>query len=103
VHHASDPDYLDKNFAGILIIWDRMFGSFVEETHRPTYGLTKNYDTTNPLRLQYHEYGSIVRDVRAARTWRERFGYVFAPPGWTPPGVRAPGAAPAVTNAAPHH
>jgi sterol desaturase/sphingolipid hydroxylase (fatty acid hydroxylase superfamily) len=84
VHHASDPDYLDKNYAGILIIWDRMFGSFAEQTHRPTYGLTKNYDTTNPLRLQYHEYRAIVRDVRRAHTWRERLGYVFAPPGWTP-------------------
>ena len=42
VHHASDKDYLDKNYAGILIVWDRMFGTYAEETHRPTYGLTKN-------------------------------------------------------------
>ena len=49
VHHASDADYLDKNFAGILIIWDRLFGSYAEETHRPTYGLTKNYDTQQPV------------------------------------------------------
>ena len=65
VHHASDPDYLDKNYAGILIIWDRMFGTYAEETHRPTYGLTKNIDSFNPFRLQYHEYAAIVRDVRA--------------------------------------
>jgi sterol desaturase/sphingolipid hydroxylase (fatty acid hydroxylase superfamily) len=84
VHHASDPDYLDKNYAGILIIWDRLFGTFVEETHRPTYGLTHNVDTYNPFRLEYHEYGAIARDVRRARTWRERLGYVFAPPGWQP-------------------
>ena len=84
VHHASDPDYLDKNYAGILIIWDRMFGSYAEETHRPTYGLTKNVDTFNPFRLQYHEYAAIARDVRRARRWRERLGYVFAPPGWIP-------------------
>ena len=56
VHHASDRDYLDRNYAGMLIVWDRMFGSYAEETHRPTYGLTKNIDSANPFRLQYHEY-----------------------------------------------
>jgi sterol desaturase/sphingolipid hydroxylase (fatty acid hydroxylase superfamily) len=84
VHHASDPDYLDKNYAGILIIWDRMFGSYAEETHRPTYGLTTNIDSFNPFRLQYYEYAAIARDIRAARSWRERLGYLFAPPGWHP-------------------
>lgn len=84
VHHASDPDYLDKNYGGILIIWDRLFGSYVAESHRPTYGLTKNIDTSSPLRVQYYEYGAIARDVRAARSWRERLGYMFAAPGWEP-------------------
>ena len=84
VHHASDPEYLDKNFAGILIIWDRMFGTFRAETYRPTYGLTKNIDSYNVFRLQYHEFGAIARDVRAARSWRDRLGYVFGPPGWSP-------------------
>jgi sterol desaturase/sphingolipid hydroxylase (fatty acid hydroxylase superfamily) len=87
VHHASDPEYLDKNYAGMLIIWDRLFGSYAEETHRPTYGLTQNIDSYNPFRLQYHLYGTIWRDVRRARSWRERFGYVFAPPGWRPRSV----------------
>ena len=84
VHHASDPDYLDKNYAGILIVWDRMFGTYAEETHRPTYGLTKNIDWYNPVTLQYAEYRAIGRDLRRARTWRERLGYLFAPPGWLP-------------------
>jgi sterol desaturase/sphingolipid hydroxylase (fatty acid hydroxylase superfamily) len=84
VHHASDPDYLDRNYAGILIVWDRMFGSYAEETHHPTYGLTKNIDSYNPFKLQYHEYANIVRDVRAARSWRDKLGYIFAPPGWHP-------------------
>ena len=84
VHHASDKEYLDKNYAGILIIWDRMFGSYAEEVKRPTYGLTKNVDSFNPIKLQYHEYGAIVRDVRKARSWREKLGYIFAPPGWAP-------------------
>jgi sterol desaturase/sphingolipid hydroxylase (fatty acid hydroxylase superfamily) len=86
VHHASDKDYLDKNYAGILIIWDRLFGTYAQETHRPTYGLTKNIAGFNPFRLQYYEYGAMVRDVKRANTWRERLGYVFMPPGWTPTG-----------------
>jgi sterol desaturase/sphingolipid hydroxylase (fatty acid hydroxylase superfamily) len=84
VHHASDRDYLDKNYAGILIIWDRLFGTYAQETHRPTYGLTKNIDSYNPFRLQYYEYGAIVRDVRSSQGWRARLGYVFGPPGWAP-------------------
>ncbi len=81
VHHASDKDYLDKNYAGILIIWDRMFGTYAEETYRPTYGLTKNYDTSNPFRLQYHEYAAMWHDLRRAHGLRDRLGVVFGPPG----------------------
>jgi sterol desaturase/sphingolipid hydroxylase (fatty acid hydroxylase superfamily) len=84
VHHASDPDYLDKNYAGILIIWDRMFGTYAEQTHRPTYGLTKNIDSYNPFRLQYYEYAAIVRDLRGADSFRECLAYLFGPPGWHP-------------------
>lgn len=84
VHHGSDPEYLDRNYGGILIVWDRLFGSFQPELHRPTYGLTMPVGTHNVLRLQTHEYAAIVRDVRAAPSWRERLGYVFGPPGWRP-------------------
>ena len=86
VHHGSDEIYLDKNYGGILIVWDRMFGSFQPELHTPTYGLTKPVDTYNVFKLQYREYGNIFRDVRRATTWRERLGYVFGPPGWEPGG-----------------
>ena len=86
VHHGSDPEYLDKNYAGILIVWDRMFGTFVEERQRPTYGLTKPVDTYNIFKLQYGDYAQITRNVRAATSWRDRLGYLFGPPGWTPPG-----------------
>jgi hypothetical protein len=84
VHHGSDAEYIDRNYAGILIIWDRMFGTFVEETHRPTYGLTKNVDSFNPVKLQYYLYGNIWRDVKNAKRWRDRLGYVFGPPDWQP-------------------
>ncbi|WP_431773196.1 sterol desaturase family protein [Streptomyces cucumeris] len=94
VHHASQGGYLDRNFAGILIVWDRLFGSFAPETERPVYGLTKNIDTYNPLRVATHEYAAIARDVAAAEDWRERAGRVFRGPGWTPvaavPGTAAP-------------
>ncbi|MFT4126230.1 MAG: sterol desaturase family protein [Gordonia sp. (in: high G+C Gram-positive bacteria)] len=84
VHHGSDPEYLDRNYAGVLIIWDRLFGSFAPETHRPTYGLTKPVDTYNIWTLQTREYVNIGRDVKAAESWRARLGYIFGPPGWTP-------------------
>ncbi|CDR11988.1 sterol desaturase family protein [Streptomyces iranensis] len=84
VHHASQGGYLDRNFGGILIVWDRLFGSFVPETDRPVYGLTKNIDTYNPLRVATHEYAAIARDIAAARDWRERAGRVFRGPGWQP-------------------
>ena len=88
VHHASDALYLDKNYGGILIVWDRMFGTFQKELHTPTYGLTKPVNTYNLFTLQYGEYINIVRDVRQARSWRDRLGYVFGPPGWTPSTAR---------------
>ena len=84
VHHGSDALYLDRNYAGIFIIWDRMFGSFQEEINRPLYGLTKPVNTYNMVKLQTHEYVAIARDVKQAGTLREKLGYVFGPPGWTP-------------------
>ena len=84
VHHASDAEYLDRNYGGILIVWDRLFGTFREEQQRPTYGLTHPVTTFNPFRLQYAEFALMVRQVRQARHWRDRLGYLFAPPGWSP-------------------
>ncbi|TDZ98520.1 Fatty acid hydroxylase superfamily protein [Mycobacteroides salmoniphilum] len=84
VHHGSDPEYLDRNYGGILIIWDRLFRSFQQELHTPTYGLTKPVGTYNVFKLQYREYGNIISDVRSARRWRDKLGYIFGPPGWEP-------------------
>ncbi|KRD19233.1 C-5 sterol desaturase [Mycobacterium sp. Root265] len=84
VHHGMDPEYLDKNYAGIFILWDRIFGTYQDELFRPHYGLTKQVDTFNIWKLQTHEYVAIGRDVRAAKRWRDRFGYAFGPPGWAP-------------------
>jgi len=84
VHHGSNGRYLDKNYGGILIVWDRLFGTFEEERERVVYGLTKNIDTYNPLRIAFHEYAAIARDVVKSRSLREVVGYVFGPPGWKP-------------------
>jgi len=87
VHHGMDPEYLDKNYGGIFILWDRLFGSFQAELFRPHYGLTKPVNTFNIWKLQTREYVAIAHDVRAATRWRDRLGYVFGPPGWQPTGA----------------
>jgi sterol desaturase/sphingolipid hydroxylase (fatty acid hydroxylase superfamily) len=84
VHHGMDQVYLDKNYGGILIIWDRLFGSFQPELFRPHYGLTKQVDTFNIWSLQTREYVAIARDWRSATRLRDRLRYVFGPPGWAP-------------------
>jgi sterol desaturase/sphingolipid hydroxylase (fatty acid hydroxylase superfamily) len=84
VHHASQGSYLDRNFGGILIVWDRAFGSFTAETERPVYGLTKNISTYNPLRVATHEYAAIAHDLAAARSWRDRLRHLVNGPGWRP-------------------
>jgi sterol desaturase/sphingolipid hydroxylase (fatty acid hydroxylase superfamily) len=84
VHHGSNDQYLDTNYGGILIIWDRLFGSFRPESERVVYGLTKNIKTFNPLRVATHEYTAIWQDMRAAKTWKHRFGHAFRGPGWSP-------------------
>jgi sterol desaturase/sphingolipid hydroxylase (fatty acid hydroxylase superfamily) len=91
VHHATNPRYLDANYAGVLIIWDRIFGSFVEEREDdlPTYGIVSNLATFNPFRIATHEWVGIGRDVVSASNWRDRLGYMFARPGWSADGSRS--------------
>ncbi|HVS67961.1 MAG TPA: sterol desaturase family protein [Mycobacteriales bacterium] len=84
VHHGSNQQYLDKNYAGILIIWDRLFGSFEPEVAPVVYGLTKNIATHNPFRIETHEWVAMYRDVRHASSVRNALGYVFRHPGWVP-------------------
>ena len=88
VHHGSDLAYLDKNHAGILIIWDRMFGTFEPERNRPTYGLTTNINSHNPVRIAFHEWTAIGQDIRRAGSIRNALGYIFGPPGWSHDGSR---------------
>ena len=84
VHHGMDAEYLDRNYGGIFIVWDRMFRSFQPELSRPHYGLTKPVNTFNIWKLQTREYVAIARDVRSATRWHDKLAYIFGPPGWEP-------------------
>ena len=82
VHHGVNPQYLDRNHGSILIIWDRLFGTFEREREPVVYGLTKNIKTFNPICVATHEHVDMLRDVGRSRTWRERLSFVVRGPGW---------------------
>lgn len=85
VHHASNNRYLDRNHAGVLIIWDKFFGTFSEEkeNEKPVYGLTSNIETYNPFLVATHEYSAIIKDVMRAKSWKDKLKYIFYSPGWS--------------------
>jgi sterol desaturase/sphingolipid hydroxylase (fatty acid hydroxylase superfamily) len=85
VHHASNLIYLDCNHAGVLIIWDRLFGTFSPElsSEKPLYGLTKNIDSYRLDLVATHEYASLWRDFKRARLWSDKLKYLFWAPGWS--------------------
>ncbi len=82
VHHGSNRQYIDRNHGSILIVWDRLFGTFEREEEPVVYGLTKNLGSYNPERIATHEYRDIVRDVARSETWGDRLSYVLRGPGW---------------------
>jgi sterol desaturase/sphingolipid hydroxylase (fatty acid hydroxylase superfamily) len=93
VHHGSQEQYLDRNYGGILVIWDRIFRSFEPEGERVRYGLTKNIETFRPLDVAFHEYRALWADVKAAPTWRQKLAHAYHGPGWAPAaGELQPGA-----------
>lgn len=83
VHHGSDLLYLDKNHAGILIIWDRMFETFQPEMHRPRYGLTKNVNSYNPVKVAFHEWINLGKDLKKSKNLKDIWNYTFNSPGWS--------------------
>jgi sterol desaturase/sphingolipid hydroxylase (fatty acid hydroxylase superfamily) len=86
VHHAANPEYLDQNYGGVLIIFDRLFCTFVaERDDLPCrYGLVEPLRSNNPVVIAFHEWVALVRDLVRAHTWAERWSYLFGPPGWRP-------------------
>ena len=87
VHHGRNPKYLDKNYAGTLIIWDRMFGTFQLEEEEPVYGLTKPLNSWNPLWANLHVWRELCRDAWLAPRWVDKLRIWFMPQGWRPAGL----------------
>jgi len=84
VHHGRDPKYIDKNHAGSLIIWDRMYGTFQEEEEKPTYGITKPINSWNPIWANVSHYADMGHDLKQIRGWKDKLLYLFKKPGWLP-------------------
>lgn len=84
VHHGRDPKYIDKNFAGMFIIWDRLFGTFVEEQERPHYGITKPLNSWNPVYANFAHYIDLFKATRQARSMGDAMKMLFYKPGWMP-------------------
>ena len=84
VHHGSNWKYLDKNYGGILILWDKLFGTFQREEEKVNYGLTQKIHTNNPITINFIEYKNIWKDVKKCRTWRDKWRIVFGNLVWRP-------------------
>ena len=83
VHHATNPQYLDRNHAGIFIIWDRIFGTFEPEVEKPVYGLVKNIKTNNPVKVAFLEWYFMFKDFFTSKTSiMNKIKYLYKPPGW---------------------
>lgn len=84
VHHGCDDKYIDKNYGGILIIWDRLFGTYQREEERPRYGLKRDFGSINPFVVWFSELPQFFKDLQNARSFGEFWMYLFGKPGWTP-------------------
>lgn len=83
VHHGSDVKYLDKNYGQVLILWDILFNSFQREEEPPTYGLVKNIDTKNIVKVQVAGIGWLKAQMATADNWSDKLKYLYKPPGWS--------------------
>jgi sterol desaturase/sphingolipid hydroxylase (fatty acid hydroxylase superfamily) len=84
VHHGRNPKYIDKNHAGSLIIWDRMFGTFQQEEEKPTYGITKPIRSWNAVWANMSHYADMAKDIQQIPVWTDKLKYLFMKPGWLP-------------------
>ncbi|MFN3213052.1 MAG: sterol desaturase family protein [Henriciella sp.] len=90
VHHGCDDKYIDKNYGGVLIIWDRLFGTFQAEEETPNYGLKRDYDSVNPLSVWFSEWPGLFADMKRSKSFGETWMYLFGRPGWNPKAKPAP-------------
>ncbi len=96
VHHGRNPKYIDKNHAGSLIIWDKMFGTFQAEEERPTYGITKPINSWNPIWANFSHYAVMADEIKQIPSWSDKIKYLFKKPGWFPASLGGYRAAPEV-------
>ncbi len=80
VHHGSNPEYIDKNYGNLLIIWDRLFGTFQPEESPVNYGLVNNVNTFNPIKITFMGWNKIFLDMKKASSLRQATGHFFGPP-----------------------
>jgi hypothetical protein len=99
VHHGRNPKYIDKNHAGSLIIWDKMFGTFQPEEEKPTYGITKPINSWNPVFANISHYVEMSKDMKRIPSWSDKIKYMFMKPGWLPASLGGYRAAPEVDRA----
>lgn len=88
VHHGSNAQYIDKNYGGIFIVWDKLFGTFAPEQERVVYGLTKPISSINPIKVFFHGFWRMLINIVTSKSVGEVIGYLFMPPGWEPRRVR---------------
>jgi len=81
VHHASNPEYIDKNLGGILVIYDRIFGTYVKETIPPVYGITHNIYSHDPKDVLFHEYKNMIREISKIKGLKNKISFLFSKPG----------------------
>lgn len=84
VHHGRDPKYIDKNHAGVFIVWDKLFGTFQEEEEHPTYGITTPINSWNPVWANWQHYASLLKQIKGVRSGKDRLKTLFYKPGWRP-------------------
>ncbi len=90
VHHGSDPKYLDRNHAGTLIIWDKLFGTFQAEEEEPTYGITTPLGSWDPMRANFHYWGELFSMAKRSTNWMDKVRVFLKPPGWRPAEMGGP-------------
>lgn len=99
VHHGINPRYQDRNHAGVFIIWDRLFGTFIPEDEEPVYGITTPLASWNPLWANVHVFVDIARQAAYTAHWRDKLGVIFGPPDWRPADLGGPVTIPEVSPA----
>jgi sterol desaturase/sphingolipid hydroxylase (fatty acid hydroxylase superfamily) len=88
VHHGTNSQYIDSNYGNLLMIWDRLFGTYTQEKEPVTFGLVENLGTKNPIKIIFHRYSAMANDSKNATSSYNVLGYIFGPPDWQPKSIK---------------